>query len=70
MNYTIIKSKRPNCKICGKPLKEWNPFVADNEHEHTECTADRISDAMMVYVKDAIHNVYKIINKEQINQPK
>lgn len=49
MNFYRIKSKRPNCKTCGKALKEWNPFAT--EHEHVECASKRIADIMMERVK-------------------
>lgn len=49
MNFYRIKSKQPNCKTCGKPLKEWNPFAT--EHEHIECASKRIADSIMEGVK-------------------
>ena len=49
MNYYRIKSKQPNCKICGKPLKEWNPF--SDEHEHITCASKRIADNIMKDIK-------------------
>ncbi len=38
---TIIISKQPRCKTCNELMLEWNPFA--DEHEHTECIADRVS---------------------------
>lgn len=49
MIYYRIKSKRPNCKTCGKPLKEWNPFAT--EHEHIECASKRIVDSLIGGIK-------------------
>jgi len=57
MNIYRIKSKRPNCKTCGKPLKEWNPFAT--EHEHIECASKRIADSIMEGVKRDLKAISK-----------
>jgi len=49
MNFYRIKSKQPNCKTCGNPLIEWNPFAM--EHEHIEYASKRISESIMKVVK-------------------
>ena len=41
MEYKLIISKQPNCKTCGRPMFEWDPFAG--EHEHWGCAAGRIS---------------------------
>ena len=53
MNKYIIKSEKPKCKTCGKQLEEWNPFT--NEHEHIECSSERIVNSMMEKVKQDLN---------------
>jgi len=52
MNKYIIKSKGPNCKTCGKPMREWNPFAT--EHEHPICTGKRIADKIINNLKSQL----------------
>ena len=33
----VIISKQPNCKYCGKIMKEWYPFINDKDQAHPEC---------------------------------
>jgi len=48
MDIIILSGQRPNCPICGKPLKSWNPLI---EHEEcVPCIADRISNELMKIV--------------------
>jgi len=49
MEHKTMISKQPSCKTCGGLMKEWNPFA--NEHEHTECTAERISEHMIQIIR-------------------
>lgn len=53
MNTIKIISPQPKCKLCGKLMNEWNPFA--KEHEHTQCTANRISDALIEIVKKQLN---------------
>lgn len=45
----IIISPQPRCKTCNELMTEWNPFA--DEHEHTECMAERISDELIEIIK-------------------
>jgi len=51
MERKLLISHKPNCRICGKPIEEWNPF--GEVHEHPACIADQVSDALMAIVKQS-----------------
>lgn len=52
MEIKIIISEQPNCKTCGKIMKEWNPFA--DEHEHIECASERISTSLIDIIKNQL----------------
>jgi len=56
MEVKLIISKQPKCKTCGKLMTEWNPYA--NEHEHSECTSERISENLILIIKKQF-NEYK-----------
>lgn len=58
MNVKTIISNQPSCKTCGKLMKEWNPFA--EEHEHTECTAERMSEHLIQMIRNQM-NITKIL---------
>lgn len=58
MEIKTIISPQPNCKTCGKPMQEWNPFA--EEHEHIECIADRISDHLIKTIKEQFEQALKL----------
>jgi len=49
MERKLIISKQPKCKTCDKLMREWNPFA--EIHEHTECSAKRISESLIEILK-------------------
>lgn len=49
MERKLIISEQPKCKTCGKLMQEWNPFA--QEHEHIECSAERISASLVEIFK-------------------
>lgn len=49
MERKLIISEQPKCKTCGKLMQEWNPFA--NEHEHIECSEERISAILVEILK-------------------
>jgi hypothetical protein len=51
MERKLIISHKPCCRICGKPLESWNPF--GRVHEHPQCIAEQVSDALMIIVKQS-----------------
>lgn len=55
MDMKIIISEQPKCKICGKPLLEWNAWA--DEHEHIECIAERISTSLIEIIKKQLETV-------------
>jgi len=41
------------CEVCGEPVKVWNLFAAN--HEHDECTVERITKELMEVVKKGLN---------------
>jgi hypothetical protein len=62
MERKLIISPVPNCRICGKPLQEWNPFA--DVHEHPQCIAEKVSEALMAIVKQS----FKETREKQIQK--
>jgi len=55
MERKIITSEQQKCKTCGKLMQEWNPFA--EEHEHIECSAERISASLVEILKKQLETV-------------
>lgn len=55
MERKLIISEQPKCKTCGKQMAEWNPFA--EVHEHTECSAERISASLVEILKKQLGTV-------------
>jgi len=53
MNIIIASGERPNCSVCKKPLKSWNPLIKDEEC--VPCTADRISNHLIEIVRKSFN---------------
>ncbi|MDA3856293.1 MAG: hypothetical protein PF569_08600 [Candidatus Woesearchaeota archaeon] len=54
MEKKLIISEQPKCKTCGKLMQEWNGFA--KEHEHTECSSERISAKLIRVIKKQLWN--------------
>lgn len=55
MEIKAIISAQPNCKSCKKPMLEWDAFA--DEHEHIECTTERVSSSLMEVIKKQFDSI-------------
>ena len=58
MERKIIITEQPKCKTCGKLMFEWNAWA--DEHEHVECTAERISTSLIEIIKKQLKTVVNL----------
>ena len=63
MTYRIIiMGTHPKCRICGKPMKSWNAFA--QEHTHSMCLANEISEKLINVVKIELNIEMKDLTKK------